>query len=254
MRRPLIHFIVLLALAATIPVLTSLGEKDEDIGDIRQASGRDSPLIGLGPHLAQLLWAQKSRYIPELSPNKPAQPLAAKQPESTLPNFSPHPSGLLKGVLPVQEGLSVRGIALGARHRELKGSHPPAEVSELGSGETPERGAGRRDGRLVTKLAFGEYTAYFDSEAGCGSVSGNGLERQGIPILAAGDGPDEVERLLGQPSGWTVTHSYEQADGSWLHDCDWHYSYPRFFLTINFHDDRVTRFRLELKGFADRGC
>lgn len=102
-----------------------------------------------------------------------------------------------------------------------------------------EQDSGSRDTLLITTAA-----------AICGAVYGNGLERRGVPILAKGDQPDDVERLLGQPS----TAGTRKNHGRGPDPCVWLYSYPTFTLTIGFVDDRVAYFSLDMNDFVIPGC
>jgi len=113
----------------------------------------------------------------------------------------------------------------------------PKYIDDLGESYGPSR---------VTRrvLGFDGYYAHFDDNGVCGAVSGDRLERGGVPILATGDKPGDVERLLGQPTGRAILY------GRARDKCQWLYSYPAFTLTVGFADDRVEDFLLQMKDFA----
>lgn len=167
---------------------------------------------------------------------------------TTPPQAYPVPTGVNKSVLQAP-GLSIRGLRLGMTQSQTRALYPGPEVvdrikSYWGAGYQKET----RYRFGATWYQYNGFFASYDRHQMCGAVTGDGLERQGVPILAKGDSGADVERLLGKPMGY-APDSYAR-DGT-----HWGYEFAdHSYLVVQFSSGLVERFEWQQDGFSDSGC
>ena len=250
MRRPAWHLVVLLVVTAMSPCLFGISSaKVSDVNSqVRVERGGQQ---NLDPAAAEPLRSRSPKWLPSLTPADSDSSVtpSPKRPAMSASVISPQPSGVRQGVLSAED-LTVRDLRPGMTQDEVECISSPEstdDLGELGSRQAPSRFA-------RTRLRFEGYVAYFDGHEVCGAARGNGLERHGVPILAIGDRPDDVERLLGQPTETSIIPRARRARGEWIDGCEWSYRYPAFILTVGFVDDRVSGFTIQANDFVISGC
>lgn len=192
-------------------------------------------------------------FRPQLSATVASPPKAEKphtSPSALItPQAYPVPTGVNKGVLQAP-GISIRGLRLGMTQSQTRALYPGPEVVDRiknywGGGYQKKT----RDGIGATWYQYNGFFASYDRQGVCGAVTGDGLERQGVPILAKGDSGADVERLLGKPNAFRCT-PYALSDAM-----DWSYDLTDGSgLTVHFADGRVEEFEWRQSDFSDSGC
>lgn len=137
---------------------------------------------------------------------------------------------------------SIRGLSLGLSLAEIESLHGPGILEE----RTLSRDREGRWDRFY--LAYGQFSAFLDQEHLAGEAGGNGLERYGVPILAAGDTSSDVEELLGYPNHTYVPKYTRGQVQAWL------YHYESFTLEVRFFEGRIQSFSLRAKDFQIATC
>lgn len=213
------------------------------------------------PWLATGVMREAQRPLVEAARAKPrveaptARPSTAPQPEQPTPlrreapKVRPSPSGLYQGERTYTPRFTIRGIGLDYSLAEIQAGHGRGELVDY-----VERYSGLQSGgdqRLAHwAVRYGDYSAACDRFERAGQIWGNGLERNGIAILAADDTPADVEELLGQPDTIDLSH--------YGNSTQWHYKYPGFTLVIDFgrpsHGETIRSFKLEANDFAVPCC
>lgn len=133
MRRPILHLVLLLVVAAIIPGLFRVAPPEANQANSQDSSSR-SPLRYLRPALTDLLWLQKARWLPRLAPEESAPAITPKATEPPIREFvfSPRPSGIHQGVLPVEQ-LTVSELGLGWTQAEMESFRTPNSVYDRGN-------------------------------------------------------------------------------------------------------------------------
>ena len=176
---------------------------------------------------------------------------AAARPKKTTVHVrqNPLPSGTQESTIPNQV-LSIRNISLGMTQSSIRSIHPGPEVVDR---IKDYWGPGYRDEARMrfgaTWYSYPTFHASFDREGICGAVIGDGLERNGIPILARGDSGKDVERLLGKPNGSYIS-PFGRGTGT-----EWSYHFTdKSDLIIQFTGGLIDRFEWRDRDFTDSGC
>ncbi len=202
---------------------------------------------------------EEIRSVPEAKPAKPPRNFSveptprrthSKPEEASKPipdplhvtHYSPKPARLQEGPRIQENGLTVRGLRLGTPLTEVReqfGVPQRTRTEEIGKHYARAR---------TTTLDYQGYFAMFDKQGVMGSAGGDGLERFGIPILASGDGPNEVFAVLGPPDRAGYPYFGRKTEAEWT------YHYEGFELTIRFLNDEVTRFYISESDFRDSFC
>jgi hypothetical protein len=137
----------------------------------------------------------------------------------------------------------VRGLKLGSQLSDVIQRFGPPEHSH-----DYEQYSRQYKRAVTTNISFGTYSALFDRNQVMGAADGNGLERFGTPILACGDGPNDVFAVLGPPDS-----ARYPLHGRTL-EAEWHYIYEGFELTIRFLDGEVRQIHIREADFLDSLC
>ncbi len=187
----------------------------------------------------------RTKVVTDERPERASSPTIEPRPKN------PMPSGEFEGERE-EPGLSVRGIRLGTTQSETEALYPGPEVVDR---IKDYWGPGYRN---ETDYHFGaiwyRYSAFhasFNRKGVCGAVTGDGLERVGVPILARGDSGADVERLLGRPNSCDLYYG----GGILTDNAYWTYKFTdKSSLTIHFLHGVVKCFEWRAGSFSVSGC